>query len=143
MKLPDEFTRERNRNLPVFIGQPNTPGAKCVNCGDRGIITAFYCDHPLSARDGAPPHPPKGKVVSFINNGWWIGEHRTATCPVCRGDPDRNRQPTYVPMPDELRPGFIAMTKRLTERPTRREVVDELQARQPVEDELVPLNAGS
>lgn len=103
MKIPQEFLKDRKRGLPIFVEEIINNNYRCQNCGDRGFITAFYADHRYSAREGAPPTTPKGRVISFINNGWWIGEHRTAVCPVCKGDPSRNVQPVYVQRPEFFR----------------------------------------
>ena len=105
MNIPTEFKQDqRTRGLPIFVEDIiHNNNHRCNNCGDRGFITAFYADHHYSAREGAPPTTPKGRVVSFINNGWWVGEHRTAVCPTCKGDPFRNQQPVYVKRPDLMR----------------------------------------
>jgi len=104
MNVPPKFLQDqRRRSLPIFVEviEQSSCSYRCKNCGDRGFITAFYADHNLSARVGAPPPAPKGRVLSFINNGWWI-EHQTETCPDCKGDPSRNRQPAYIKRPEVL-----------------------------------------
>jgi len=105
MNIPVDFKRDRRtRNLPIFVEEITVTDSSfhCQNCGDRGFITAFYADHQFSAREGAPPTPPKGRALSFINGGWWIGEHQTRTCPDCKGDPRRNRKQAYVKRPELL-----------------------------------------
>ena len=116
MNIPTEFKQDqRTRGLPIFVEEPSGGNHRCQNCGDRGFITAFYADHHYSAREGAPPACAKGRVLSFINGGWWTGEHQTAVCPVCKGDPSRNVQPVYVKRPElfrELRGKLDAMQNR-------------------------------
>lgn len=83
---PDKFLHDqKERNLPVFIGQPEvSPSSKCKNCGDMGIFVAFYSDHKYPRQNPEYRIIKGGVVQKFIPGvGWFDGEHYTLPCPVC------------------------------------------------------------
>ena len=106
MNIPVQFMKDLNRKnshgqiLPIFIAIVDGDDFSCKNCSDRGFITAFYADHPLSARGGAVPPQRIGRVTAFFSNGWWYGEYFTARCPACEGDPTRGKQSEEMSAPD-------------------------------------------
>ena len=77
------------RPKPVFVDPSLFPDAECPNCNDRGFLTAFFCEFQQSAAVNEHPHTIGGTAMKWVENAdgsgaWWVGNHRTYPCPVCR-----------------------------------------------------------
>ena len=77
--------RERSPK-PTFVEGDYYPKAVgCMNCNGRGFLVAFFADYQHSAVvGGVPPVTEKGKVLKWVRESWWVGEHISFPCPVCR-----------------------------------------------------------
>jgi hypothetical protein len=81
MEFPSEF-RFFIRDPDVraaFVSENISPQkTDCPNCGSVGYIYIFI------ATGGPFKDPSPNKVNHWTKNGWYVGETKSAVCPVCK-----------------------------------------------------------
>lgn len=78
--IADAKTKGANK---VFGLEYGTGAGSCANCSGLGAMYAFYVE------SGPLAHAPgQGKIGKYLPDfgGWYVGETKSAPCPVCQGD---------------------------------------------------------
>ena len=62
----------------------SSPESRCINCGGKGFLVAFFPDHDKTHPVGKVPYTPKDKILKWSGKAWLVGENRVYNCPVCQ-----------------------------------------------------------
>jgi hypothetical protein len=134
MKIPQEFQ--------AFMKLPTTKKASisaiapvsqavCQNCGGVGRMYIFIgVDGPFRT----PSVQSVPKVCAFIDGRWWVGQHFSAVCPVCKGKDYATEEEVYTA-------NTAMLTNQLRSKySTKRSHEDELEAQENKERQLAEMD---